>query len=154
MYRSGDIGFAIGKSELSKTITAVAGKFSHTFQFIEIGGVLCVFDAQIEGCYPMEFGNWMNKFGYEIVVLRSLKTDPNFTRNCVHYFGIKYDVKGLGVGLFRSLLRCKNMHEKFRDNGKFWCFELTARLLHFPCPENWNGEQIYAQLIKKGYKKV
>lgn len=154
MYRTGDTGFAIGKTELSKTIVSVAGKYSHTFQFIEIGGILCVFDAQIEGCYPMEFENWKNKFGYEIVVLRNPNEDINFLRNCVHYFGIKYDVKGLAVGLFRSLLKRKKMAQKYRENGKFWCFELTARLLYFNDPENWNGEMIYNELINKGWKKI
>lgn len=161
IYRTGDIGFAIGHSELSNTILkATKSKFSHTFQFIYLNHVLCVFDAQIEGCYPMEFENWKAKFGYDFVVLTRPENVAigDFSNNCINYFGLKYDVKGLATGLFKSFTlkfwKKKDMNDKFRNNGKFWCFELTARLLHFPNPEDWTGEQIYDELISKKWLKL
>ena len=143
--KTGDILICQGNSKTSETIQMMTDSVnSHSAVILIIGGVTCVFDAQIEGCYPMEINNWLNKFGYNFHVYRrkGIVNYSQYLSNCCHYFGVKYDLKHLGIGLVLSKLGFKNMAEKYRSNGRFICSELTARLEHIENPEDFSPEKL------------
>lgn len=143
--KTGDILICQGKSTTSKVIQkGINSKNTHSAVIVRIAGVICVFDAQIEGCYPMEINNWLNKFNYDFHVYRRISgvDEDWYLRNCTHYFGIKYDLKHLGFGLILSKLGFKDMADKYRRNGRFICSELTARLEMISNPEDFSPETL------------
>lgn len=131
LIKTGDIGLCIGTSGLSQTIQkATSSIYSHTTNFIWCDGVLYVLEAQADGVVMYTFEVWQRKYNYEFVVYRNTNCLPEerFRRNAMQYLGVKYDKKGLAVGLLASFLKRKDMAEKYRNNGMFWCSELTAKL--------------------------
>jgi len=104
--------------------------YSHTTNFIWIDGKLYVIEAQSEGVIMLPFETWQRKYNYEFVVYRNPNCleEKRFRMNAMQYLGVKYDKKGLAVGLIASFLKRKDMSEKYRNNGMFWCSELTAKL--------------------------
>ena len=139
--RAGDILLCVGDSETAKTILkSTGGKFSHTAVVVEINGILYVFDAQLKGCKPMLLDNWIRKWEYEFRVFRNPNpkiSDVALSNWYLQFSGVDYDVKGFSVGIVKSflinsklsfLVSNKTMHEKYKNNGLFWCSELTMKL--------------------------
>jgi hypothetical protein len=145
LIKTGDIGCCIGVSTLSKTIQkATDSIFSHTTQFIWVDGVLFVIEAQAEGVVMYSYETWQRKYNYDFIIFRnpSCLPEERWRKNAMQYLGVKYDKKGLAVGLFASLLKRTDMHDKYRNNGMFWCSELTAKLALIQFPEDYSPKLI------------
>lgn len=143
----GDILICRGDSMLSKTILkATGGEWSHTAQVIELNGIKYIFDAQEGGCMPRLFEVWQREFQYEFKVFRRYES-KDISDWFMKYSGVKYDKKGLAVGLGKSLIKNifktpQVMKEKFRNNGMFWCSELTMKP-YVINPEQYSPQDVY-----------
>lgn len=134
-YITGDILICRGKRALSKTImTATDSDWSHTAQIIVLDSKVYLFDAQSNGCCLRTFEYWCNKYDYEFKVVRPNIIREDYVSYMLQFSGVEYDKKGLAVGLFKSILnkvfglfKSKDMKNKYRNNGKFWCSELTMK---------------------------
>lgn len=156
LIKTGDVGLCIGKSLISKTIQkATDSIYSHTTQFVWVDGTLFVIEAQAEGVVMCTFDQWQRKYNYEFVVYRNPNCIPaeRWRRNAMQYLGVKYDKKGLAIGLFASVLKRTNMADKYRNNGAFWCSELTAKLQQIECPEDYSPKLI-AEYCVKNYEFI
>lgn len=155
-YKCGDILFCSSKRAMSKTILkAIKGNYSHTAQVIEINEKLYVIDAQAGGIMPRRLEHWESEFKYKVDVLRPTTIDKKeWTNKALWYCGIKYDKKHLLIGLFKSLLGAKKINSRFRNNGKFVCFEYTAKLLGMWEAEQQTAEKIYSHLLTKNFKRL
>jgi len=157
--KANDILVCVGKSQLSKTILkATNGNYSHTAQVIELNGRLYIFDAQEGGCMPRLYDVWMREFDYEYVVFRN----PNPTNDLSDWFmqfsGVRYDKKGFAVGLGKSLIKNifktkDTMHERYRNNGLFWCSELTMKP-YVNDPEQYAPQDVYDFLIRNKWLQI
>ena len=127
-----DILICVGSGALSKTILkATGGEWSHTAQVIKLNGKLYIFDAQEGGCMPRTFERWQREFEYDFRVFRRIP-NKDLSDWYMQFSGTKYDKKGLAVGLGKSFVKNllktnATMKEKFRNNGLFWCSELTMK---------------------------
>ena len=159
LLKAGDILVCRGNSKLSKTImSATKGEFSHTAQVISLNGILYIFDAQKGGCMARTFKEWKRKYNYDFEVFRSRREIPKYySDHMMLYSGVEYDKKGLAVGLFKSLFlklfKRKEMSEKYRNNGLFWCSELTMKF-HVLNPEQYTPQKVYEWLIANNWIKV
>ena len=151
--QANDILVCVGQSQLSKTILkATDGQWSHTAQVIELNGILYIFDAQEGGCMPRTLKQWQYDFNYSYVVFRSIDKGRDLSNWFMQFSGVKYDKKGLAVGLFKSLVKNifntkSTMKEKYRNNGLFWCSELTMKP-YVANPEQYAPQDVYEWLIK------
>jgi hypothetical protein len=158
--KANDILICRGNSELSKTILkATDGEFSHTAQIIELNGLIYVFDAQKGGCMPRTFENWKREFNYTFEVYRNPKENQKDLSNWFMQFsGVKYDVKGLSIGLIKSFVKNTfnaktQMKEKFRNNGLFWCSELSMKP-YVMNPEQFSPQDVFEWLVFNKWKKI
>lgn len=150
--KANDVLLCVGESELSKAILkATNGKFSHTAQIIELNfegkKEIFVFDAQKGGCIARPFDNWIREFGYDFKVFRNPEERNNLSRWFMQFSGVQYDFKGLATGLFKSLIKNtfktkSQMKESFRNNGLFWCSELTMKP-YVQNPEQFSPQNVF-----------
>jgi len=147
-----DILICLGQSKLSKTIlSATNGQWSHTAQVVKLNNELYVFDAQEGGCMPRTLKQWQYDFNYTYIVFRSIDKGRDLSDWFMQFSGVKYDKKGLAVGLFKSLVKNifktkSTMKEKYRNNGLFWCSELTMKP-YVKNPEQFTPQDVYEWLI-------
>ena len=150
--KKNDILVCVGRSALSKAILkATDGQYSHTAQVIELNGELFIFDAQEGGCMPRTIKQWEYDFDYDYVVFRHIQEYRDLSMWFMQFSGVKYDKKGLAVGLFKSLVKNifrtnDTMKEKYRNNGLFWCSELTMKP-YVKNPEQFSPQDVYEWLI-------
>ena len=145
--QANDILICRGDRALSKAILkATGGEWSHTAQVIKLNGKPYIFDAQEGGCMARTFEKWKDDFDYDFVVFR--RNDANdFSDWFMQFSGVKYDKKGLVVGLgkafIKNLFKTKDeMKEKYRNNGLFWCSELTMKP-YVSNPEQYTPQDVY-----------
>lgn len=155
---TGDIAICRGKSALSKTIMkATDSTWSHTAQFIWLNNILYIFDAQANGVSLRKFEYWDSLYKYEFEIFRPDKVVKNYADYMLQFSGVPYDVKGLSVGLFKSLLiklfKKKDMANKYRNNGLFWCSELTMKP-YVTNPEDYTPQKVYDYVILMSFKKI
>ena len=134
LYKTGDILLCTGDSALSKAIISTKGKqgkYSHTAQIIVLNGIICVFDAQKEGSFPRKLEVWQSEFQYKYDLFRPPFPidDKEYSKICISYFGIDYDYIHLAVGFWRKILFNQKVKEKYGNNSKFVCSELTMKIL-------------------------
>lgn len=147
LLQPNDILICVGHSTLSKTILkATGGEWSHTAQVIKLNGKLYIFDAQEGGCMPRTFEKWKQDFDYDFVIYRR-NVSEDFSDWFMQFSGVKYDKKGLAIGLGKSLIKNifktqDKMKEKFRNNGLFWCSELTMKP-YVSNPEQFSPQDVY-----------
>ena len=150
--QANDILVCVGKSQLAKTILkATDGQWSHTAQVIELNGTPYIFDAQEGGCMPRTLKQWQYDFNYMYLVFRPINKGNDLSNWFMQFSGVKYDKKGLVVGLFKSLFKNifntkSTMKEKYRNNGLFWCSELTMKP-YVANPEQFSPQDVYEWLI-------
>jgi hypothetical protein len=155
--KTGDILICRGKGELSKIIKKVTkSDWSHTAQILIINKIAYVIDAQKEGVLLRKFEFWLHEFEYKYEVYR----DPfpiselYYIDNALQYSGLNYDFKGLGSGLLRTLLCYKEMPNKYRNNGKFWCSEYTMKLQGVEDPEEYSPDRVRNYLIQNNFELI
>lgn len=147
LLQPSDILICVGSGTLSKAIlNSTGGEWSHTAQVIELNGLKYIFDAQEGGCMPRTFEKWKHDFGYEFKVFRRVPA-KDLSDWFMQFSGTKYDKKGLGVGLIKSFIKNtfntkSQMKEKFRNNGLFWCSELTMKP-YVDNPEQFSPQDVY-----------
>jgi hypothetical protein len=147
LLQPNDILICVGSGALSKTILkATGGNWSHTAQVIKLNNKLYIFDAQEGGCMPRTFEKWKHDFEYEFRVFRRNVSD-DFSDWFMQFSGTKYDKKGLAVGLGKSFIKNlfntdAQMKEKFRNNGLFWCSELTMKP-YVDNPEQFTPQDVF-----------
>lgn len=147
LLQANDILICVGKSPLANTILkATGGQWSHTAQVIELNGIKYIFDAQEGGCMPRTFEQWKAEFNYEFVVFRKTQ-QRDLSDWFMQFSGTKYDKKGLAVGLGKSFFKNlfntdTKMKEKYRNNGLFWCSELTMKP-YVDNPEQFAPQDVY-----------
>lgn len=165
--KTGAVGVCWANREISEVIKfSTNSKFSHTCQFFWWNGILYVIDAQDRGFIPVTFENWKNKWKYEMIVFNPPYPidEKQWCINAMNYSGVQYDKKGLAVGLFRSLINRgkeifgletnKDMKDKYRNNGLFWCSEATMRLIGAANPEDYSPQDVYDYLINNNWQIV
>lgn len=166
--KTGDYGICKADRAVSKTIKFSTGsEFSHTTQFYWMYGVLYVIEAQDDGIVVLTFDAWRRKYNYEVEIFRDPFHPVNesmWITHAKHYLGVAYDRKGLAVGLFRSIVaRVKkflslkpntDMNDKYRNNGKFWCSEYTAKLIGVRNPEDYSPQNIYDYFKRNNWIKI
>jgi hypothetical protein len=157
-YQTGDILICSGKSTLSKTImNATKSNFSHTAQIIILNGIPYVFDAQKNGVCLRTIGYWKHTYQYEIITFRPTRLIENYEQFMLGFAGVPYDKKGLIVGLFKSLLinlfKRKDMNDKFRNNGLFWCSELTMKP-YVENPEDYTPQKVFDYCVQQNFEKI
>jgi hypothetical protein len=147
LLQPSDILICVGNSVLAKTILkATGGQWSHTAQVIELNGIKYIFDAQEGGCMPRTFDRWKREFDYEFKVFRRTPT-KDLSDWYMQFSGTRYDKKGLAVGLGKSLIKNvfstkQQMKDKYRNNGLFWCSELTMKP-YVDNPEQFTPQDVY-----------
>ena len=154
--QAGDVLICVGKSELSKTILkATNGTYSHTAQVIDNkNGKTVIFEAQADGCDEIDFHDWLKKWDYDFIVFRNPNENArNLSNWFLQFKGVKYDKKGFAVGLLKSLFRFKRMSEKYRNNGYFWCSELTMKP-YVENPEQYTPQKVYEWLIANNWIEI
>lgn len=164
--RSGDILVCTSESDLGKTIMkATGGEFSHTAVIVEINGILYVFDAQLKGCKPMLLKHWIDKWGYDFRVFRNPNpkaSDIDLSNWYLQFSGVDYDVKGFSVGIIKSflvnsklrfLVSDKTMNEKYRNNGLFWCSELTMKF-YVKDAHEYTPQKVYEWIKKNNWYEI
>jgi len=100
---------------------------------------------------PRTLKQWQYDFNYSYVVFRSIDKGRDLSNWFMQFSGVKYDKKGLAVGLFKSLVKNifntkSTMKEKYRNNGLFWCSELTMKP-YVANPEQFSPQDVYEWLI-------
>jgi hypothetical protein len=155
-----DILVCVGDSALANAILkATNGKFSHTAQVVKVNGKLMIFDAQEGGCMVRSFEFWKQEFNYDFRVFRNPKENVNdFSDWFLQFSGRKYDKKGLAIGLGKSLFKNlfkinSKMKEKYRNNGLFWCSELTMKP-YVNNPEQYAPQNVYEWLIENKWVEI
>lgn len=155
-----DILVCVGHSALSKTILkATGGEWSHTAQVIKVNDDLMIFDAQEGGCMARTFDKWKHEFNYNYKVFRNPKQNiVDLSDWFLQFSGVKYDKKGLAVGLgksfFKNLFNTNSrMKTKYRNNGLFWCSELTMKP-YVQDPEQYAPQDVYEWLIKNKWYEI
>lgn len=152
MIKENDILVCVGKGDLAKAILkATDGDWSHTAQIIKLNDILYIFDAQEGGCMPRPFEDWKKEFDYDFLVFRNKECRIDLSNWFMQFSGTKYDKKGLAVGLVKSLIKNvfstkAKMKEKYRNNGLFWCSELTMKP-YVDNPEQYTPQDVYEWLI-------
>lgn len=157
-YTTGDIIICRGHSSLSQMIMkATKSNYSHTAQFIWIDNVLYVFDAQSNGSGLRKFEYWDSIYKYDFEVYRPKSIMGNYVDFMLQFSGVPYDKKGLAVGLFKSLLikllKRKDMADKYRNNGLFWCSELTMKP-YVTNPEDYTPQKVYDFCIENNFELI
>lgn len=165
---TGDYGVCKADRAVSETIKFSTGsEFSHTTQFYWYFGVLYVIEAQEYGIVELTYDAWRRKYNYEVEIFRNPTLSINeemWVTRAKHYLGVPYDRKGLAVGLARSIVeRIKkffslkpntDMNDKYRNNGKFWCSEYTAKLIGIHNPEDYSPQNIYDYFKRNNWIKI
>lgn len=159
--QTGDTGLCEGTSELAKTIQhSTNSKFSHTCQFFWLHGVLYVIDAQKDGVSPQTYKSWQREYGYKVTIYRNPNclAENRWISNAMQYSRVKYDKKGLIVGLIKSktlwFWKKKDMDDKYRNNGLFWCSEYTMKLIGVENPEDYSPQGVYEYCLKNNFLKI
>jgi len=157
-FKTGDVLICKGKGALSKIIKGITkSEWSHTAQILIINNKVYVIDAQKEGILLRKFDFWCEEFDYQFEVYRETKEGINesyFIDNALQYSGVNYDFKGLSFGLLRTLLCYKEMPNKFRNNGSFWCSEYTMKLQGVQDPEEYSPERVRQYLIQNNFELI
>lgn len=161
--KANDILICTGEGEVSKAILkATKGTYSHTAQIIELTfegkNEIFVFDAQKGGCIPRTFDEWIRTFNYEFRVFRNPNERNNLSRWFMQFSGVEYDFKGLTVGLIKSFLKNTfktkaQMKKEFRNNGLFWCSELTMKP-YVQDPEQYAPQDVFEWLVSNNWKEI
>lgn len=168
-----DVAFCYRNTLLSKAIRIgesledyEKAKFSHTSHFRWIGEELYVFDAQKYGFNPKKYEDWVDKYGYEFIVMRDpeldeiehgqrLKREANIT-------GKEYDAFSLFVRKPTNIIR--RWLNKFRKEQKpvwksedelalVFCSEATAYVIGLDYID-LNPQQLFKQLTLEGWKHL
>ncbi|MBI2258182.1 MAG: hypothetical protein HYU67_04695 [Flavobacteriia bacterium] len=162
-----DVFLCKGNSVTSEGITTVSnGKYSHSAQALWINNTLCIFDAQKEGSFPREYNRWKSEFGYEFDVFRPPfeVNSVQYSKDCINYFGVDYDYKHLFFGFWRKIISAKKVKDKYKNNNKFICTELTAKLIKqssfyfllspIQDQQNFTPDDLYFYLVKNKFSHV
>lgn len=136
---------------------ATKSRFSHTAQIIILNGIPYVFDAQNNGVCLRTVGYWKHTYNYDFKTFRPTELLSNYEQFMLGFAGVPYDRKGLVVGLFKSLLikllKRKDMNDKFRNNGLFWCSELTMKP-YVANPEDYTPQKVYDYCIENRFQEI
>lgn len=127
--KTGDILHCSGKRLVPTLIKKFTkSQFSHSALFIEIWGQPYVIDAQKDGVNVRPWNEWVDKYGYDIVVHRSVQeidTKALAQRALTKVGHTAYDFEGLIIKQPIELLT-NTWHKKADETERMYCSEYVA----------------------------
>lgn len=134
--KTGDVLHCRGKRLLSRLIMwTTKSKWSHTAIFIEIWGQPFILEAQREGVRPINYYEWLKKYGYYFEVSRNeylMVNDHDWSLHAMSKSGVAgYDFVSLLIRQPIHLLTGKWKKQKVEDDRMYcseyamWCHYVT-----------------------------
>ena len=153
--RAGDFLSCIGKGKLSKGIQAFTKSIvSHSAYVIEIWGELYVIDSQRDGTNPRKLEDWLNKYGYSIIVHRRNRMTKDELKEqhkrAMSKSGLTpYDFKSLLWYQPRYLITGKWKGKKNENaDSRFYCSEFTGWLALMPNYWKLSPKAVHDNFVK------
>lgn len=161
LIQTGDILHCRGKRLISRLIMRFTkSKWSHTALAIRIDGKLFIIDAQRDGLNLRPFDAWHSKYGYKILVCRTMKANWMFSKSYIKEramgkIGVTaYDFESLFIRYPWKLLTGKWKNRGSKEDDRFYCSEFVAWTYSVP---NWfemSPELIYEWCIQNGFQVI
>lgn len=138
-----DFAFCRSKRPLSVLIRVfTTGKWSHIAHFRkDENGTVYVVDAQRDGYEPKPLDEWLKRYKYEFIVVRSSNIDKNvMIAREQSLLGLNYDFLGLGRHAFKNVAELLNkvraqkiptwidLSQRFEDK-RLYCSEAELKMI-------------------------